>query len=178
MANTYTLIASNTLTSSAASVTFSSIPSTYTDLVLRVSARTDYADTLDNIGVQFNSDTGSTYSATRIRGNGSATASARSSSTYPLTIHAGADGSTATSSTFSNWELYIPNYTVSQNKPIASFSVQENNAALAYIHSHAGLWSNTATISSIYLYGLGNFVSGSSFYLYGIKNSQDKQWIK
>ncbi len=170
MANTYTLISSNTLTSSAASVTFSSIPATYTDLVLRISARSAEVATITSIELEFNA-TASGYSFTRLRGNGSAASSSRASSQTQLTVGT-IPAASATSNTFGSIEVYLPSYTASQNKPISGFNVGENNATAADIYTHAGLWSNTATISSIILdLGGQNFVSGSSFYLYGIKNS-------
>lgn len=174
MANTYTLIASNTLGASAASVTFSSIPATYTDLVFRVSARTDRAGSnWDDLKVVINSDTATNYSDTYLLGNGSVSASSRDTSTAYMTAARCLTGATATSNTFGNIELYIPSYTASQNKPISNFGVGEDNTTSAVMAITAGLWRNTATISSIVLSPLNatNFVSGSSFFLYGIKNS-------
>ena len=75
MPATYTLIASNTLSSSAASVTFSAIPATYTDLVLRWSSRTDNASVVDVVLLEFNASGGTAYSTRRIIGTGSAAAS-------------------------------------------------------------------------------------------------------
>lgn len=170
MANTYMLISSNTLVSNTTSVTFSSIPSTYTDLVLRISARSAEVATITSIELEFNG-TASSYSFTRLRGDGSAASSSRASSQTQLTVGT-IPAASATSNTFGNIEVYIPSYTVSQNKPISSFNVGENNATAADIYTHAGLWSNTSAITSIVLdLGGYNFVSGSSFYLYGIKNS-------
>lgn len=174
MANTYVLIASNTLSSSAASVTFSSIPNTYTDLVLRISARTDNGAVNDGILLTINSTAGTAYSRTNLQGNGATAVSARSSSTNAFgTSPNGAAGSTATASTFGSIELYVPSYTVSQNKPFGYFGAGETNATTAYMGAIAGLWSNTATISQLDLTPNSgvNFVSGSSFFLYGIKNS-------
>ena len=79
MANTYTLISSNTLTSSAASVTFSSIPATYTDLVLRISARSDRVSTTDRLRLTFNSDTATNYSNITLVGDGAAASSQNAS---------------------------------------------------------------------------------------------------
>ena len=172
-ANTYTLISSNVLASSAASVTFSSIPATYTDLVLRVSARCDNGSTANNARIQFNSDTATNYSETFLYGSGSAAASSRVSSQTKILEALIVDGNTATANTFGNLEMYIPSYTVSQNKPISTIAVQETNATGAYIYATADLWRNTAAITSIYIEAGAtvNFVTGSSFYLYGIKNS-------
>ncbi len=173
MANTYTLIASNTLSSSAASVTFSSIPSTYTDLVLKISARTTSTGTQDTFAMQFNNTTAN-YSIIYIEGTGSSVSSGglfNATTRTDVTV----TGNGSTSNTFSNIEIYIPSYTVSQNKPSSVFSVNERNASSAIMQVTANLWRNTATISSIKLdaltYSGYNFVSDSSFFLYGIKNS-------
>jgi hypothetical protein len=173
MASTYTLISSNVLSSSAASVTFSAIPSTYTDLVLRMSLRTDNAAATSNLGLTINSQTTGVYSDTELRGSGSAATSGFDANlTYYLIGYA--DGSTATSNTFSSSEVYLPNYLVSQNHPIGAFTVQEDNATAARMTASAGLIRDTSAINSVTIYsksGSSNFVSGSSFYLYGIKNS-------
>ena len=172
MANTYTLIASNTLSSSAASVTFSAIPNTYTDLVLRFSARNDRAVTDGTFKITLNGLTSSIYSWTYLQGNGSAASSARASATTSLQDYA-LVGSSATSNTFSSIEIYIPSYTVSQNKPISAISVNETNATAVKMTALAQLAATTAAISSIEIANNSTwqFVSGSSFYLYGIKNS-------
>jgi len=170
MANTYVLIASNTLSSTAASVTFSSIPGTYTDLVLRVSAR-DSADTpISSLTMTFNSDTATNYSQTILAGSGSAASSSRTTSVSG-DARVVIQPSTYTTNVFGSFEIYIPNYTVSANKPYSYFGVTENNATAAEIRANAALWRNTAAISTITLAAPNNFVSGSSFFLYGIKNS-------
>lgn len=173
MATTYTLINSNVLSSSAASVTFSSIPATFDDLVLQISARSDASAVQDMLLFQFNGDTSTNYSFVRILGNGATASSTASSNLSAAQLTAGADAATATSNTFSNVEIYVPAYRVSQNKPFSMITVQETNAATAYINPSASLWRNTAAITSINIaLNTGpNFVSGSSFWLYGIKNS-------
>lgn len=180
MATTYTLISSNVLTSSAASVTFSSIPATYTDLVLRISARAENAGANGlNIDLRFNGDTASNYSYVVLRGNSSVANSGAIGNQNYLRLQAAANTDLSTSNTFSNWETYIPSYAVSQNKPISSYWVQENNSSTAsesFIIAQAGLWRNTAAITSIAIANLTespakNFLSGSSFYLYGISNA-------
>jgi len=170
---TYTLISSNVLTGSAASVTFSSIPSTYTDLVLKVSARNDDTAAFGVLYMQFNGSGGTAYSRTILRGSGSAAISASSSNTSEFQSSAtGVVGGSATANTFSSAEFYIPSYTSSQNKPASYFGVNEDNATAAYMGAIANLWSSSATITSISVYLSGvNFVSGSSFYLYGISNT-------
>jgi len=170
MASTYTLISSQVLASSAASVTFSSIPATYTDLVLKVSARTDVSAVTDTLVFYLNYAP-SLWSQTNVSGSGTAATSTRTTSvTYfgqPI------NGNTSTSNTFTNTEIYIPSYNASQNKPISGFSSTENNTAASTISSGAGLWRSTAAISAITLTPLTgtNFVTNSSFYLYGISNA-------
>lgn len=171
MANTYTLIASNTLSSSAASVTFSSIPATYTDLAIRFSARTDRSDAaVDVVDLGVNGVYATNLSGIRLRGTGSAGSSNTFTSASYYTV---ATGNFATSNTFGNSELYIPSYTASQNKPILGFGTNEDNSTAATIQVAAGLWSNTAAITQLNLRpnAGSNFLSGSSFFLYGIKNS-------
>ena len=172
MATTYTLISSNTLSSSAASVTFSSIPATYTDLVLKVSVRGDAAVVSNNLYCRFNGDTGANYSYTQLYGNGATAASANGSPTNP-SIYQGNVGASATASTFSNVEIYIPSYTATQKKPFSADSAHETNATTAYRSANALLWQTTSAITSIdiTIAGGSSFVSGSSFYLYGISKN-------
>jgi len=163
---TYQLIASNVLSSAAASVTFSAIPATYTDLVVRCSVRLDGSYSM--LGITFNASTTS-RSTTELQGNGAAAASNRWTT---LNVR-GANDSAYTASTFGSAEFYIPNYAGSVNKCASGFGTQETNATGSLMSANALLWSNTTAISSIQLQNPqgANFVSGSSFYLYGIKNS-------
>jgi len=175
MANTYTLIESQVLGSSAASVTFSAIPATYTDLVLRYSARHNNAFSISQVLITFNGDTAANYSETVVYGNSVSAASGSQSGMSAIDFNY-VDADSATANTFSSNELYIPNYTVSANKPMSWAGVTENNATTsnsAMIVANASLWRNNATISSITLTAAAsrNFLTGSSFYLYGIKNS-------
>ena len=170
MANTYQLIEAKTLSSSAASIEFTSIPQTYTDLILVYSARTNDASRSDEAYLTFNSNT-SNYSWKMLYGSGSGANSVQdgaASSIAGMQIPGG--GSTA--NTFSNGQIYIPNYTGSNYKSVSSEAVQEDNQTTAYIKIVAGLWSNSAAITSVKLSGAtGSFVQYSSAYLYGIKKS-------
>lgn len=171
MATTYTLISSNVLSSTAASVTFSAIPATYTDLVLRITARGTRVNQSVYTYIQFNSDTASNYSYTALAGDGAAASSYRGTSTT-FGISGRNSAASGTSNTFSSQEIYIPSYTVSQNKPFSGIGIAENNTTTAYIEADANLWRNTAAITSILIYPANNdWDTGSSFYLYGIKNS-------
>jgi citrate lyase synthetase len=83
------------------------------------------------------------------------------------------DWSSDTANTFSNGEIYIPNYTVAQNRAISAFGVEENNATTAYTTASASLYRSTTAITSITLIYTGgnNHLAGSTFYLYGISNA-------
>jgi hypothetical protein len=172
MAPTYELIASNTLGSAAASVTFSAIPATYTDLVVKLSGRSNNATDYETIKVTFNNNTSSIYSTTRLilDSTGTITSSrqtGRANFNDPYN-----NGTSSTANTFSNVEFYIPFYTASQNKPVSVYGVAENNTLDSGIRVIANLFSSTAAISSIEIGTFsGSFVAGSSFFLYGIKNS-------
>ena len=169
-----TLISSQTLGGTTASVTFSSIPSTYNDLKLVVSARGDAAAYPVAINLKLNSDTATNYSYTNLLGNSSAASSTRASSQTVDAIP-NVDGASATASTFGSWEIYIPNYNSTGSKPFFGIDVVETNdatAAHAEIQANAHLYRGASGISSITLTpSSGNFVQYSDFYLYGIKNS-------
>jgi len=175
MPTTYQLISSNTLSTTAASVTFSSIPATYTDLIIKVSARNaGTANAYPSImRVRLNSDTSSIYSSTYVYGQDNAAGSFNESNTDRIGAYA-SNSNTSTSNTFSNVEIYIPSYTASQNRSVSVNGAAEINATTANINAaSAGLYRSTTAVSSITL-SSGNsqdFVSGSSFDLYGIKNS-------
>ncbi len=170
MPNTYTLIASNTVGSGgAASVIFSSIPSTYTDLVIKISARSNSnaGGTYTELGISFNGSTAN-FSGRRLYGVGSGIASSDT-----VTPRAGISNSnTATASAFGNGEIYIPNYASANYKSVSTDSVQETVATTAIAMLTAILWSDTSAINQITLtLGVGNFVEYSTFALYGINKS-------
>lgn len=171
MANTYVAIATVTVGSGgAADITFSSIPATYTDLCLVYSARTTLSDNSQNLRLQMNGDTGNNYSYRRLYGDGSSAASDSGSSQAYILVGL-ADAATSTSNTFSNGQIYIPNYAGSNYKSTSSDAVSENNATLAYAYLIAGLWSSTSAITSLKFYAANNFAEYSTATLYGIKNS-------
>ena len=170
MANTFELIASSTVGSGgAASIDFTSIPSTFTDLQLMLSARG--ASTALYANIKLNNSSSAIYSLRTIYGDGSAAASQNDSgATYFerfLMV-----SSAYTANTFSNGMLYIPNYAGSTNKSVMFDSVNENNATSSQSFMVAGLWASTAAINQITLTpNTGNFAQYSTAYLYGIKNS-------
>jgi hypothetical protein len=175
MPNTYYLLASNTVGSGGvATVTFSSIPSTYTDLLLKASARDTFAGANNGkILLKFNGSSTSDYSSRQLFGNGSSAGSSSNTSQTEIDITSDGAGDSAgnTANTFSNNEVYIPNYTSSDYKSFSIDAVAEENAAQAFSNLKAGLRSNTAAITSITLTARTLFAQHSTFYLYGIKNS-------
>lgn len=145
---------------------FTSIPSTYTDLVLKVSARSG-STTGTNVAITFNGSS-SNVSMKLLYGNGSSAASLSDATkiAWEQSI------STYTANTFSNGEVYIPNYAGSNYKSMSFDDGSENNATLAYTELGAGLWSSTAAINQITLTSSSaNFVQYTTATLYGIKNS-------
>jgi hypothetical protein len=170
MANTYTLIQSVTVGSGgASSIEFGSIPQTYTDLMVVVSARsTRPTANNDDIIIKPNGATTS-LSARYLVGTGSAVSSG--TDTKILAGYMTAAGATA--SVFGNSSIYIPNYAGSTNKSFSSDGVSENNATAVGMAIQASLWSSAAAITSLVLesYTGNNFAQYSSASLYGIKNS-------
>jgi len=174
MANTFIKIQTQTVGSGGvASVTFSSIPQTYTDLKLVVSARgNEGADVSSPVFITFNgSATG--YSERLLYTSGGAPASASTSAVARFQFALYIDGPASTANTFGNGEIYIPNYAGASNKSISADYVLENNATATFLALDAGLWANTDAITSITLlhYATGNFVQHSTFSLYGIKKN-------
>ena len=166
MATTFTLISSVTVGSGgAATIDFTSIPQTYTDLVVSTSLRSNV--TGGYVNISFNSNT-TGYTNRYIQGSGSTATSANNVGRFADISNYSGD----TASTFSNGQIYIPNYTSSNNKSYSSDTANENNATQAYMYLIAGLWSNTSAITSIQLSpSSGNFVQYSTAYLYGISNA-------
>jgi hypothetical protein len=171
MANTFELIASSTVgAGGVASINFTSIASTFTDLVVKYSLRDSQSGyAYGGMIIKFNSSS-SGYTERVVYGTGSSAASATNSGSY-FALEYVVQGS-ATASTFANGEIYVPNYLSSNNKSMSADTVTENNAAGAVAGLTAGLWSNSAAITSISLAPTGGtFVQYSTAYLYGVKNA-------
>jgi hypothetical protein len=152
MATTYTLIKTITVGSGgAASIDFTSIPSTFTDIICKLSARTNNT----GVRVRFNGDSGTNYAWRRLDGTGAAAfsdANTTYGSPYNTFVYWSMQNiTTDTANTFSNGEMYIPNAFGSTYKSVSADSVQENNATAANMAMQAGLWSSTAAINQITL---------------------------
>jgi len=159
MAATYTPIASITLGAAASSVTFSSIPQTYTDLVCVVSAKA--ATAAYDLYLQFNGDTGNNYSWIAVSGTGSSAVSNRN--TNGPAIQMDNYGSVRTTD-FNTNISHIMNYS---NSTTHKTVLARAGAAAVGTDINVGLWRNTAAITSMTLY-INSFAVGSTFNLYGI----------
>ena len=160
-ANTYTPIFTTTLSSTASSVTFSSIPSTYTDLILIASP----VQSADYISLQFNGDTGTSYSITTVNGQGATAVSNRQTSVAKLRT---------------GWYAYPSSSSLGNYIGIASIMNYANTTTYKTVLSRAnnsaagteaivGLWRSSAAITSMtVLSETGNIAIGSTFSLYGI----------
>jgi len=162
MAQTYTPLATQTLGSAVATVTFSSISSAYTDLILVMQAKNSAGNS--NVRIQFNSDTGANYSTTFLDGNGTSTFSSRTTSgTFAYLDNYGQIQNNFNSSIIA----HIMNY--SNTTTYKTILARSNNAA-AGVDAIVSLWRSTAAISTITLtQGGNNYDIGSTFSLYGIK---------
>ena len=168
MPSTYTPIATQTLGSSAASVTFSSISGTYTDLVLVCNAKNTSASN-QRLQLNFNSDSGTNYSCTRLYGNGTTATSDRFSS--DTTADIGFFGGTNTTGYLLS-VVNIQNYSnATTNKTfLTRWNSQAGASGAQYTAAVAGLWRNTSAITSLVIsFASNNIDVGSTFTLYGIK---------
>lgn len=150
----------------AAAIEFTSIPGTYTDLLLLLSGRSTNASH-DPVFVTFNSNSAN-YSYVSIWGTGSSVQSFSGSSLANVEIQY-LPSTAQTSSTFNNAGIYIANYAGSSSKSVSVDPVSENNGTTAYQIPMNWLWANSAAITTIKLDPAnGNFAQYSSASLYGI----------
>jgi hypothetical protein len=171
---TFTQIGSAVVVGSGgqANITFTSIPATFTDLIVKLSVRTNRASSEESINIEFNSSGGTAYSSRRLYGTGSSAAS-DSGSSQAFTKFYSVNSATTTALTFANAEIYIPNYTGSTNKSVSVDAVTENNATDSIAGMMAGLWADSAAITSIKLTpgSSGTILEHSTAYLYGVSNA-------
>jgi hypothetical protein len=162
--NTYEAIATQTLGTAAASVTFSSIPGTYTDLVIVIAIAGLSAQETPNM--YFNGDNSALYSTTQIIGNGS---TASSNSTSNLTYFYGIGSKNAGQTTgVSNIIVQIPNYS---NTTTFKNMISRNNSTPTEVNAIVGLYRSTSAVSSINftVQGGNTYSTGTVFSIYGIK---------
>jgi hypothetical protein len=162
MPTTYEPIATNTLGSDTATITFSSIPATYTDLVLVATIKNNSGGSRA-IQVLLNNDTGTNYSMSDLQGNGSSGASTRSTGTAYL------DPSiTSPGAAFATLILNLPSYA---NTSIYKTMLGRNGSSTTNTRAVVNLWRSTSAISSIkfQMGGADLYSTGCTFTLYGIK---------
>jgi len=158
-AQTYEPIATTTLGSATNTVTFSSIPGTYTDLLLSYGVKSNSAT---DVLCRFNSDTGSNYSQTVLQGNGTTAASGRSSNQTRILLDSCGYPN--------NPSPNVCNVSFMNYSNTTTFKTAiSRNAGSSTVTGEVGLYRSTSAISSITLTGGVNFATGSTFSLYGIK---------
>ena len=164
MPATYEPINTYTLGSSSSAITFSSIPATYTDLILVYNGKATVNGV--NLQIQLNSDTGSNYSRTALSNYLTGVESTKQTSiTYYKTDPAG--GSDA--STISMGVTHFMNYS---NTTTFKTMISRDGLTSQGLDATIGLWRNTAAISTIYIFpSSGAFATGSTFTLYGVKSA-------
>jgi len=166
------LITETVLSASATSVTFSSIPQGFRNLMLICHARSDAVAELDVMRLRFNGDTGNNYDLSALQGN-SATASAgviRATNNIRI---ASTEAANSRASSFSPLFALIPSYTLLAEKMAIGLSIAYGDVSAdadMFTDYRAGRWRNTSAIVTVNLSPLNgtNFVSGSRFQIYGI----------
>lgn len=167
MASTYEPIATTTLGSAVASYTFSSIPSTYTDLILVINGGLSAAG--NGFLVQFNSDTATNYSNTGLYGDGSAVGSWRASSAAQANLN---NYAAANTSIECNVIAQFQNY--ANTTTYKTFISRANRASASNFpgtEAIVGLWRSTSAINAIKVFGgsSSNLIIGTTLTLFGVK---------
>jgi len=173
---TMTLIETKTLGTATAAIEFTSIPQTFTDLCVKISGRASgTGGARDDLRITINADTGSNYAYRRLIGYDSNQVLGEGSSgtpagiqVFPITANGG------TSNTFSNNEIYFPNYTSATTKGFSGDSTAENNSSSSWILGiFAFRYTTTSPITSIRFAPNSDFMVGSTISLYGILKGSD-----
>lgn len=152
---------------STATITFSSIPSTYSHLQVRVMARVAAGG--EDLSVRFNGDTGANYSRHRLTGSGTAAAAAGNASVNQITT-LGSAGMPTTADIYAVTIIDVLDYAnTNKYKTARMLSGQDSNGS-GGIDFTSGAWFNTAAVNSLTIYALSsNFPTAASFALYGVK---------
>lgn len=161
---TYTLIGSTTLSSATGTVTFSSVPQTYTDLIL-VSYRQQASAA--RLFLRFNNDGTTLYSDTWLSGEGATPYSGRNTTTSA--ISAGGIWNGTTTSTWATNITHVMDY--SNTTTFKSTITRDSNdkGSTGTVEAMAGLYRSTSAITTVNVVGGSNFSIGSTFRLYGIE---------
>lgn len=165
---TFNLIETNTVGSGGtASVTFSSIPTSYKDLVIKASLRATSSSGNSNFFMYFNGTTGSSYAHRRIIGTASSVTTDTQTSQPWIEFASISPNATFTASTFASTEIWIPNFQGSGFKPVYAQHMGQNNGT-QHAYLVAGIFTSTSAITSITLDGTDSFAQYSTFSLYGL----------
>jgi hypothetical protein len=175
----FKLIEAKTLTSTTPSVTFSTIPQTYTDLKVLLSCRSSGADGSVNSRLTFNGQTGAYYESLfyAIMNNAQAGQAERHAAFQYLTWTGGGTGANASANVFGNSEVYVFNYTSTGVKAVSSDAARGSNSSASgdnWLMLDGAFWNpnTTGPITSLtFTSEVGDYVAGSTFYLYGIANA-------
>jgi hypothetical protein len=158
-----------TISPSSASVSFTSIPSTYQHLQIRYLARVTSAITLGDVNIRFNNDSGSNYAWHFLRGSGAAVSVSAGTSTTSIQANDILTGANSASNVFAMGIIDIHDYaSTTKNKTARLFTGNDQNGS-GYSSLSSGLWMNTSAINRIDI--TQTFASGSVFSLYGIKGA-------
>lgn len=158
---TYTALATITLSSSTSTVTFSSIPATYRDLVLVVQHKVTGGGETD---VQFNADTGNNYTTVTMRAGAAASTFSASYTANGIKPQNSVGGSTTANDFF---QLDIMDYSATDKHKTSL--LRSGNGSTSFVQNHAVRWANTAAITSVKCTAAGtSYASGSTFSLFGI----------
>ena len=169
---TYTPLATVTLGTAAASVTFSSIPATYRDLVLNVSVRSDRADTVDYLALRLNADSDNNYTFVTATASdtGGITSSAPAASNYMQGLDIIA--ATGTANVFTSTNFSLMDYSATdKHKTALARSSAPGTSSITVVSMFATRWASTSAVTSIVLsvpYNSAQLAAGSTFNLYGI----------
>lgn len=164
MTVTYDSIATTTLSSAASTITFSSIPNTFTDLRIVLVEFNSGGGNACNM--RFNSDSGTNYSRTWIFADGQSVESLRSTNGTQINIRQGGTISTTLPGLM---EVDIFSYAGSTNKTVLTRASIDQNGSAGVLTYQVGLWRNTAAITNITLTPSTQFSAGTTATLYGIK---------
>lgn len=157
----------------ASDITFSSIPSTYQHLQVRITAKGNRAIAIENAYLTFNGDSGSNYNSHAIYGDGTTLFGGANTDTGMLIYTFAGNGGTTGSNVFGAGVVDILDYTnTNKNTTIRSLAGYENNSA-GLLGFNSGLWRNTSSVTSLTLRPTGGtaWIQNSSFALYGIKGA-------
>jgi hypothetical protein len=174
MANTFTLIGSTTLGTASSSITFSSIPNTYDDLIIYCSLRNAGPGDTD-LYVRLNGDSANNYAFVSLRGSGTPSVSTNNSNTTNAWQQARAIGTPDASHAFSCTQIYISGYkSTSFTKAgyINTFMGRYGSEGNSIVGFSGQQWNSTSAVTSVAIFSpTQNLTASSSAYLYGIKRT-------